>query len=123
MAHLLAVQPISDEDVSSLPVRSLDPAIGFYESVLGFRTTHRDAGRASLRRDHVAIGLVATPGHEPGRAGSVAIAVDDLESLYHELQAAGARPGEFGRDEWDGQSHRTFFVREDQDGYCFCFYD
>jgi hypothetical protein len=48
--------------------------------------------------------------------------VDDLEGLRRELDTSGANPGEFGLDEWGGRRHRTFFVREAENGYCYCFY-
>jgi len=108
--------------LTALPVRVLAPAVAYYEAVLGFTAVHREDAAATLARDTVRLGLVAQPDHEPGRAGSVAIEVDDLEALREELVRTGGRPGEFGVDEWDGRSHRTFFVREDENGYCYCFY-
>ena len=122
MARIKAVYPISDEDPNALPVKDLGPAIRFYEAVLGFAPVSRDRSTAVLARDGVRIGLVVEAGHEPGRAGSFAFEVDDLEALHRELQARGGNPGEFGTDEWDGRQHRTFFLREAENGYCFCFY-
>jgi len=123
VSRLLAAYPISGENLTALPVRALGPAVAYYEAVLGF-TSMRGEGTAAamLARDAVRLGLVVQPDHEPGRAGSVAIEVDDLEALREELARAGGRPGEFGVDEWDGRAHRTFFVREDENGYCYCFY-
>jgi lactoylglutathione lyase len=122
MARLLAVFPISDEDPAALPVRALGPAIAFYDGVLGFSVARRDDAVAALERDDVRVGLVVRSDHEPGRAGSLAIEVDDLDALHRELARRGGQPGEFGVDEWDGRTHRTFFLREDENGYCFCFY-
>lgn len=122
MARLIAAGPISDEDLTALPVKALAPAIGFYEAVLGFTLVRRDASTAVLKRDDVAIGLLVQTGHEPRRAGSLAVEVDDLDALHRELEERGGRPGEFGVDEWNGRSHRTFFLREDENGYCYCFY-
>jgi hypothetical protein len=42
--------------------------------------------------------------------------------MHKELQRSGAEPGEFGVDEWTGQSYRTFFLREGENGYCYRFY-
>jgi len=122
MTRLLAVYPIADEDPTALPVRSLDGAITFHESVLGFTLLARESGSATLVRDGIVLGLVLRDDHEPGRAGSLAVEVDDLDSMHRELAGSGARPGAFGVDEWDGRSHRTFFVREDGNGYCYCFF-
>src|SRR5262245_29667035 len=122
MARLKAVCPISDEDTKALPVKDLGAAIAFYETVLGFSVVSRDSSTAVLTRDQVRIGLIWKVDHEPGKAGSLAFEVDELEEMHHELQASGGDPGEFGIDEWGGKQHRTFFMREDKNGYCFCFY-
>lgn len=122
MAQLKSVGPISDEDTNALPVKDIGPAVKFYETVLRFSVVRRDASAASLTRDHVRIGLVRRADHQPGRAGSLAFAVDDLDALHRELQANGGNPGEFGIDEWGGKRYRTFFLREDENGYCYCFY-
>ncbi len=122
MARLKAVHPISDEDTTALPVKDLQAAITFYQTVIGFSVVSRDSSTAVLARDDVRIGLVQNVNYEPGKAGSLAFAVDDLEALHRELQATGGSPGEFGIDEWDGRKHRTFFVREDNNGYCYCFF-
>src|SRR4051794_29626917 len=122
MAQLKAVYPVSEEDTNALPVKDLGPAIAFYEAVLGFSAAGRDASTAVLTRDGVRIGLVRNGDHEPGRAGSLAFEVDDLGAMHRELQARGGNPGEFGTDEWGGEQYRTFFVREPENGYCYCFY-
>ena len=122
MARLLAAYAISNEDLDALPVRELGAAIGFYVSVLGFALVRRDGPNATVGRDDVLLGLTLRPDHEPGRAGSLAIEVDELAELHQELASKGGQPGEFGVDEWDGRSHRTFFLREAENGYCFCFY-
>jgi catechol 2,3-dioxygenase-like lactoylglutathione lyase family enzyme len=122
MARLIAAGPISGENLAALPVKALGPAIAFYEAVLCFTLVRRDASTAVLKRDDVTIGLVVDPGHEPKRAGSFAMEADDLDLLHRELEERGGRPGEFGVDEWGGRSHRTFFLREDENGYCYCFH-
>ena len=122
MAHLNSVVPISGEDTNALPVKDIGPAVRFYETVLGFFVVSRDASTATVSRDRVRLGLVRRPDHEPGRAGSVAFAVDDLDAMHRELQSKGGSVGEFGVDEWGGKRYRTFFLREDENGYCYCFY-
>lgn len=122
MAQFRSVVPVSDEDTQALPVKEIGSAVAFYERVLGFSVVRRDSSSAALARDGVEVGLVRNADHEPGEAGSIAFAVDDLDEMHRELQAKGGQPGEFGADEWGGKKYRTFFLREDENGYCYCFY-
>jgi hypothetical protein len=122
MAKLESVTPISNEDAKALPVKELGAAIAYYESVMGFTAIRRDAATAMLERDKARIGLVGKSDHRPSEAGSLAFAADDLDALHRELSERGGRPGEFGMDEWDGKRYRTFFMREEENGYCYCFY-
>jgi hypothetical protein len=122
MAKLKSVSPISNEDASALPVKELGSAIAYYESVMGFTVISRDATTAVLQRDGAQIGLVIKRDHQPHEAGSLAFAVDDLDGLHRELSERGGKPGEFGIDEWGGKQFRTFFMREEENGYCYCFY-
>jgi hypothetical protein len=122
MAKLESVAPISNEEISALRVKELGPAIAYYESVMGFTKLHSDATTAVLRRDDAQIGLIASDGHRPSEAGSLAFAVDDLNALHRELTERGGNPGEFGNSEWGSKKYRTFFMREDENGYCYCFY-
>lgn len=122
MAKLNAVSPVSNEDTKALPVMSLGPAVAYYESVLGFTTTSRNATTAVLIRDNAEIGLVVKGDHQPAKAGSLAFEVDDLDALHRELAERGGKPGEFDTEDWGGKQFRTFFMREDENGYCYCFY-
>ena len=121
MTQFKAVYPISHEDTNALPVKEIGPAIAFYEAVLGFTAVSSDPTTAALKRDEVQIGLIRKEDHEPRQAGSCCFAISDLESLRKELEANGGKPGEMGIDEWGGKKYRTFFLREDENGYCFCF--
>jgi len=122
MAKLKSVGPISGEDTNALPVKNVESAIAFYEAVLGFSAISHDSEAAALTRDDVRIRLVRKADHRPGEAGSLAFAVDDLEMMHREIQARGGHPGEFATDQWDDKRYRTFFLREDENGYCYCFY-
>jgi lactoylglutathione lyase len=122
MAKLKSVSPISNEDAGALPVKELGPAVAYYESVMGFTVISRDATTAELKRDGAQIGLVIKRDHRPHEAGSLAFAVDDLGGLHRELSERGGKPGNFGIDEWGGKQFRTFFMREEENGYCYCFY-
>jgi predicted enzyme related to lactoylglutathione lyase len=122
MAKLKAVAPISGEDINALPVKELASAITFFEKVLGFSASQRTDTTIILIRDHVRIGLTQNPNHQPGKAGSLAFAVDDLQAMHDELNAKAANPGKLGIDRWDGRQYRTFFLRENDNGSCFCFH-
>jgi predicted enzyme related to lactoylglutathione lyase len=122
MAKLESVSPVSDEDLRALPVKELQPAVAYYESVMGFTAVKRDADHATLRRDEAEIGLVVKSDHQPRKAGSLAFRVDDLDTLHRELAERGGNPGEFDVEDWGGKQFRTFFMREDENGYCYCFY-
>src|ERR1051326_1585241 len=102
MAKLTSVCAVSDEDTNALPVKEIESAIRFYEHVLGFSVVNRNSSSAVLRRDDAQIGIFQRPDHDPGRAGSIAFSVDDIEALRRELDASGANPGELGLDEWGG---------------------
>src|SRR5262245_51513960 len=103
MARFKAVVPVSDENTNALPVKNLDSAIAFYESVFGFSVARRDALSAVLTRDDVRIGLLRRDDYEPGMAGSLAFEVDDLQEMHQEFQMRGGNPGVFGIDEWHGK--------------------
>jgi catechol 2,3-dioxygenase-like lactoylglutathione lyase family enzyme len=122
MATLKSVSPVCNEDMNALPVKELDPAIAYYKSVLGFAVVQRDDSTAVLVRQGARIALTRKADHQPREAGSLAFEVDDLEALHAELSARGGKPGEFDTEEWGGRKHRTFFMREDENGYCYCFY-
>jgi lactoylglutathione lyase len=122
MAKLKSVSPVSNEDTRALPVKDLGPAVAYYESALGFTTVARDADTALLRRDDTEIGLIVRGDHRPQEAGSLAFLVDDLDALHRELSQRGGKPGKLNAEDWGGEQVRTFFVREDENGYCYCFY-
>ena len=121
MKQLNAVYPISGEDLSALPVKAIGPAVAFYQSVLGFSVVASDEATATLQRDDVRLGLVRKPDHKPEEAGSCAFAVADLDAMHRELDGRGLDLGGIRIDEWDGKKYRVFFLREAENGYCYCF--
>jgi lactoylglutathione lyase len=121
-SRFTAAYPISGEDLTALPVRSIGSAVEFYTNALGFAVVSHDDGTAVVQRDDVRLGLVWKPDHKPGEAGSCCFAVSDLDATREELLArGGSEVGVFGTNEWGGRKFRTFFVREHTDGYCYCF--
>jgi Glyoxalase/Bleomycin resistance protein/Dioxygenase superfamily len=121
MKQLTGVYPISGEDLSALPVKAIGPAVEFYRTVLGFSVVSQDDGRATVQRDDARLGLVANPGHKPEKAGSCAFSVADLDGLRTELDGRGLDLGIIDTQEWSGKQYRVFFLREAENGYCYCF--
>ena len=121
MKQFNAVYPISGEDLSALPVQAIGPAVAFYQSVLGFSVVASNEATATLQRDDVRLGLVRKPDHKPEEAGSCAFAVADLDALHRELDGRGLDLGGIRIDEWGGKKYRVFFLREAENGYCYCF--
>ena len=121
MKQLNGVYPISGEDLTALPVKEIGPAVDFYQSVLGFTVVARDEATATLQRDDARLGLVRKADHRPEEAGSCCFAVTDLDAMHRELAGRGLDLGEVRTDEWDEKQYRVFFLREPENGYCYCF--
>lgn len=110
-------------DHLNLPVASLDAALPFYETALGFRvvsrseTPHRSA---ILGRDGIQIGL-AENGGDASQDGC-AFHVDDVESVFAEFQANGLNKELSGFDieTHDDAAFKVFYVGA-PDGLCFWF--
>jgi hypothetical protein len=121
MKQLTGVYPISGEDLTALPVKAIGPAVAFYQSALGFTVVSRDDTTATVQRDDARLGLVVKPDHNPGEAGSCAFGVTDLDAMYRELDGRGLDLGGIRTDEWGETKYRVFFLREAENGYCYCF--
>lgn len=121
MQQFKGVYPISGEDLSALPVKEIGPAVEFYKTVLRFSVVASDEATATLERDDVRLGLVRKPGHMPQEAGSCAIAVADLDAMRAELDGRGLDLTGIRLDQWNAKTYRVFFLREPENGYCYCF--
>ena len=121
MKQLKGVYPIAGEDLAALPVKEIGPAVAFYETVLAFSVVARDETTATLKRDDAQLGLVKVPDHKPEEAGSCAFAVIDVDAMRAELDGRGLDLGGIRIDEWGGKKYRVFFLREAENGYCYCF--
>ena len=109
-------------DVLSLPVRKLDDALPFYETVMGFRVTSRTEAphkSAILVRDQVQIGL-AENGGDPEQNGCF-FEVDNVENAFADLKSRGLKKDDpsFRVDKYGETSWRVFFVVA-PDGLCYC---
>ncbi|HVK13506.1 MAG TPA: VOC family protein [Gemmataceae bacterium] len=121
MKQLNGVFLISGEDLTALPVKEIGPAVDFYQSVLGFTAVARDEATATLQRDDARLGLVQKADHRPGEADSCCFTVTDLDAMHRELADRGLDLGEIRTDEWGGKRYQVFFLREAENGYCYCF--
>src|SRR2546425_5533327 len=97
----------------NLPVKNLEDALPFYETVMGFRIVSRGetiCKSAVLGRDEIQIGL-AENGGDPAQDGCF-FEVDDVEAAFAELKARGLNKEDAGFriDRYGETSWRGFFV-------------
>ena len=73
-----------------VPVRNVEAAVRFYETVLGFQCTARRDGYAHLKRDEVALRIIsAAAGKDmdsPDSQVHLYVDVDDVDKLYRDLK-------------------------------------
>jgi lactoylglutathione lyase len=105
----------------NLPVVSLEDAIPFYETVMGFQVqTRSDSPHKSvvLGRDDIQIGL-AENGSDPTQDGC-AFEVDNVEAAFAELKANGLEKelSGFNLEQRESTTWKVFFVVA-PDGLCY----
>ena len=110
------------EDAMNLPVKNLDEAIPFYETVMGFQLRSRQESpykSAVLTRDNIQMGL-AENGGDPTQEGCF-FEVDDVEAAFNELKANGLETDDpdYRVDQHGDTSFRVFFVVA-PDRLCYC---
>lgn len=110
------------DDEMNLPVKNVEAAVPFYETVMGFQTVSRsDQPQASaiLARDGIQIGLVENGG-DPTQDGCF-FEVDNVEAAFAELKSNGLQKAEadFRIDKYGDTAWKVFFVIA-PDGLCFC---
>ena len=110
------------KDAMSLPVKNLDAALPFYQSVMGFHFVSRqDVPTRSviLKRDNIQIGL-AENGGGPSQDGCF-FEVDDVEAAFAEMRSNGLEQEDAGYrvDQYGSTHYRVFFVKA-PDGLCYC---
>ncbi len=106
----------------NLPVANVEMAIPFYENVMGFKVTSRQAIPhvfAVLARDAVEIAINENGG-DPTQDGCF-FQVDDIESALAELKSKGLKKetSEINTESHGGASWKVFYVIA-PDGLCFC---
>src|SRR5262245_5718510 len=110
-------------DNMNLPVKDVDLAIPFYQTVLGFRVLSRNQTpykSAVLARDQVQIRLSENGGDST--QDGCAFHVKDLESLFAEFRANGLQKelSDFDLEQHDGVAWKVFYVVA-PDGLCYWF--
>ena len=111
------------KDVLALPVMDLDAASKWYSEHFGMTEVERldePVPTVILERDGIRIGF-AINGADPGQDGA-AVLVSNIRGLKDELQAKGAKIGNWRLDERDGQKYQVFFVVA-PDGLCYYFHE
>jgi catechol 2,3-dioxygenase-like lactoylglutathione lyase family enzyme len=110
-------------DVLALPVTDLDSAAKWYSEHFGMHEVERfqqPVPTVVLERDGTRIGF-AINGGDPAQDGA-AIRVSNIRGLRDELEARGAKIGEWRIDERDGKKFQVFFAVA-PDGLCYYFHD
>jgi len=123
------------DDAMNLPVESVETAIPFYETIMGFRVESRSDSpykSAVLARDGIRIGL-AENGGDPSQEGCF-FEVDSAEAAFAELKSNGLttdphwiarrsleerEEAGFRIDQHGETSFKVFFVVA-PDGLCYC---
>lgn len=110
------------DDEMNLPVKNVEAAIPFYETVMGFRVSSRNDSphkSAILARDGVQIGL-AENGGDSTQDGCF-FEVDNVETAFAELQSNGLQKAsaDFRIDRHGDTAWKVFFVVA-PDGLCYC---
>ena len=119
-AHFKRASPYAD-DAMNLPVKDVDSAVSFYETIMGFAVASRSDApvkSATLARDDVQIALCENGG-DPSQEGCF-FEVNDVEEAFTELQTNGLQSkAEFRTEKHGDATYRLFFVVA-PDGLCFC---
>jgi catechol 2,3-dioxygenase-like lactoylglutathione lyase family enzyme len=111
------------QDVLALPIADLDSAARWYSEHFGMREVERfqqPVPTVILERDGTRIGF-AINGGDPTQDGA-AVLVSNIQGIRDELEAKGAKTGNWRIDERDGEKFQVFFVAA-PDGLCYYFHE
>jgi uncharacterized glyoxalase superfamily protein PhnB len=78
------------EVLPELPCDNVAAAVGWYRDVLGFRINYQQHDLGVMDRDAITVLLIARTEQHKG-IGSCEVFVSDVDALYEELLAKGAR--------------------------------
>lgn len=119
-ARFKRASPYAD-DAMNLPVKDVDTAVSFYETIMGFTVASRSddpVKSVTLTRDDVQIAICENGG-DPSREGCF-FEVDDVEAAFADLQANGFQcQADFRTEKHGDAMYRLFFVVA-PDGLCYC---
>ena len=107
------------DDAMNLPVKNVESAIPFYETVMGFKLVSRNDTphkSAILGRDDIQIGL-AENGGDPSQEGCF-FEVDDIEAAFAEFKGRSATGAEIELQKFGNNTMRVFFIVA-PDGLCY----
>jgi catechol 2,3-dioxygenase-like lactoylglutathione lyase family enzyme len=110
------------DDAMNLPVKNVEAAIPFYETIMGFQVVSRKDSpckSAILSRDGIQIGL-AENGGDPTQEGCF-FEVDNAQAAFDELKLHGLEKEQAGFriDQHGTTVYKVFFVVA-PDGLCYC---
>ena len=110
------------DDKMNLPVESVEAALPFYETVMGFRVVSRSDSQhksAILARDEIQIGLAENGGDQT--QDGCFFRVDNVQAAFAELKSngLGKEEADFRIDQHGDNSFKVFFVVA-PDGLCYC---
>ncbi len=86
-------EPTFGRAAPTIPVADIERALGFYEGVLGMRTTFANGepvGFVILKRDEAEIHLTRVRDHRAGTWNVVHLLVSDAAALFDQCVRAGA---------------------------------
>jgi len=107
------------DDAMNLPVKNVEAAIPFYETIMGFQVVSRKdtpCSSAILGRDGIQIGLVENGG-DPTQDGCL-FEVDNAETAFDELKSnrLEKEEGGFRIDQYGATAYKVVAP----DGFCDC---
>ena len=110
------------KDKMNLPVESIEAAIPFYETIMGFQIVSRQSSphkSVILSRDDIQIGL-AENGGDPSQDGCF-FEVNNIEEAFAELKDNGLKKeiSDFKMEKHGPTTWKLFYVVA-PDGLCYC---
>ncbi len=111
------------KDKMNLPVKDIESAIPFYETIMNFKVVSRNDApykSAILSRDNIEIGL-AENGGDPSQEGCF-FEVHNVGEIFAEFRSYGLKKeiSECSTEKHGGASWKVFYVVA-PDGLCYCF--
>jgi hypothetical protein len=97
---------------------SLADALRFFQEQMGFSVSWEGAGMAGIGRDEICFTLVENDNEQWAANASFSIGVSNLDALYEEYRAIGARVGPLETKAWGRREFHMILPS----GVCLQFY-